>query len=43
MKGKEKKEEGERKKKRLKWVVPGIRVKVVDNDSPFYLKKVVVS
>jgi ribosomal protein L24 len=36
-------EEGERKKKRLKWVVPNIRVKIVDKKSKYYLKKAVVS
>lgn len=31
------------KKKRLKWIVPGIRVKIVDKSSSLYLKKVVVT
>jgi len=40
----EKKEhEGEQqKKKRLKWVIPGLRLKIVDKNSSLYLKKVIV-
>lgn len=40
-KGKQEKEE--KKKKRLKWVVPSIKVKVVDKSSKYYLKKVIVT
>lgn len=36
-------EEGDKKKKRLKWIVPNIRVKIIDKHSKFYLKKVLVS
>lgn len=43
MQVKEKNEEGEKKKKRLKWIVPNIRVKIVDKNSKYYLKKVVVN
>jgi hypothetical protein len=32
-----------RKKKRLKWVVPHIRVKVINSTSPHYLKKFTVT
>ena len=40
----EKGEEGEdKKKKRLKWMVPNIRVKIIDKKSKYYLKKVLVT
>ena len=35
--------EEEQKKKRLKWVVPGLRLKITNNKSPYYLKKVIVN
>lgn len=30
----------EKKKKRLKWVIPGITVKIIDKASKHYLQKV---
>ena len=37
------KQEELKKKKKLKWVVPQIKIKVVDTKSPFYLKKFIVT
>lgn len=32
----------EKKKKKIKWILPQIRVKVIDPKSQYYLKKLVV-
>ena len=34
---------GQKKKKRLKWILPHIRVKVIDRNSDLYLQKVIVT